>query len=770
MRFVSEQFKEIQDEIIRPALSKLTFEINTDVANVVLPVGYNIMDYDDTVAPIVTPKNCLNKHYYAVVGDESTVDDPLRICAPDNSGVMSTPNHLVPWGVTPYLNAHQRVIIGSSTDAFNFKGIMSPIEFSFIGGHLPTRLDVEVIDPNTGWWVSAFIYEDLNGIRTVTYTPDSYDAERLYRFEVHARTAGRFQVSYIMAKKSAVNGLAPVKFERNHIAKVDINNDTDLTSQSLPSYEMTVECLDVNAEYTPDTDYWDKQFKDGTPCYLNAAYEINGVNEYVNLMFGKLTEKPNYEQGKITFKVSVDWRKDWTFNINPYFSDALAVGDEVPSDEFYLIMLNGKLFDSYDVFANGSDLSNSVCNYSGEIDSKEARQLVANALGCFMKANFNKIELINANSIQYRGYDDLLTRYGQVKYSLESKPKVGRISVERSKNTVLGEYIEATASASAVVGTDSSRYVTFWYELPFFATGKFEIVDAQSDNPDAVVHLFSNPDVIKLDNGNFLVGMPFTATEIATIQPIVRFYKVQSDTFEETENLVSEVEGDVYSNSNVLITNSYVANKVKQVAHLVSDISNTYEVDVVQDLRYEVGDIIRLETEKNTYVTCVITSVRFNLPGSSGHITCRKVFAFEDSDKAILDPVGLSVSFGLTEITVTKQSERACFVGIMHTATDTYIYVMGVEEYDEDISGTVTSETYNGKLTDFNGHEWKFACYSVPSGTPITTGATAIDLPEYDISTGVTPNAFGAISLLKAVYSEQGMTAPVDWSCTWEEY
>ena len=106
----------------------------------------------------------------------------------------------------------------------------------------------------------------------------------------------------------------------------------------------------------------------------------------------------------------------------------------------------------------------------------------------------------------------------------------------------------------------------------------------------------------------------------------------------------------------------------------------------------------------------------------------------------------------------------------MHTAADTYIYVMGVDEYDKDISGTVTSETYNGMLTDLNGHAWKFAYYSVPSGTPVVTGAPTVDLPEYDIATGVTPDAFDAISLLKAVYSEQGMTAPVDWSCTWEEY
>lgn len=763
MRFVSDQFKAIQDEIIRPALSKLTFEINTDVENVVLPEGLFLMDFDDTVAPIVTPKNCLNKHYYAILGDESTVDDPLRICAPDNSGVIAEPTHLVPWGVTPYLNAHQRTIIGSSTDSLNFKGIMSPIEFSFIGGHLPTRLDVEVIDPNTGYWVSAFIAEDLGGLKTVTFTPDSYDPERLYRFEIHARTAGRFQVSYIMAKKSAVNGLTPVQFTKSRISRVEITNDVDLTSQSLPSYEMTVECLDVNEEFTPDSDYWNKQFKDGTPCYLSAAYAINGVDESVPMFFGKLTEKPNYEHGKITFKVAVDWRKNWTYNINPYFDDSLNVGDIIPGDSFGLIIFNGKLFDSY-------EFDGTECNYSGEIDSKEARQLIANAMGCFIKADFNKVNLINANSIQYRAYDDLLTRYDQVKYALESKPKVGRISVERTKNTVSSEYVDVTTADVITVGGDSRRYGLFDYEIPFFATGKLEIVNTQSTNPDAVVSIFSNPECYKLDNGNYIVTIPFTATEITTIQPIVRFYKVASTEFEETETLTDAIEGDVYSNNNMLVTNSESANKVKQVAHLVSDISNQYEVDYIQDLRYEAGDIIRLETEKNTYITCVITSVKFNLPGSSGRITCRKVFAFEDSEKAVLDPVGLSVSFGLTEITVTKQSERACFVGIMHTAADTYIYVMGVDEYDKDISGTVTSETYNGMLTDLNGHAWKFACYSVPSGTPVVTGAPTVDLPEYDIATGVTPDAFGAISLLKAVYSEQGMTAPVDWSCTWEEY
>ena len=94
---------------------------------------------------------------------------------------------------------------------------------------------------------------------------------------------------------------------------------------------------------------------------------------------------------------------------------------------------------------------------------------------------------------------------------------------------------------------------------------------------------------------------------------------------------------------------------------------------------------------------------------------------------------------------------------------------MGVEEFDLDISGVVTQETYNAMLTDLNGHEWKFAFYGVPSGTIITTDAPVIDIPEYDISSGATEGAFGAIALLKTIYSEQGMTAPVDYNCNWEE-
>lgn len=758
MRYVSEQLKAEQDKIIRPA-TKLYFEVGTNVVQSLKGEGMILLDFDTSVAPIVAPNSCTNEYYYAALGDGTSVDDPKRLCAPEIS--YTEPNHSVPYGITEYTASNTWAVIGNETSySFNFKGITAPITLNFGGGVLPDNLRVEYYDADNDVWQVEKEYSEISPTSEYVFEPDNPDSNVYRRFKVkNSTTSGRFQLNWIRLEKSG----SPVVFTDSHISVSNVDESTDLTSQSMPSYEMTVSCLDVNGEYAPNTAFWDNQFKDGSPCFLKAGYRINNSVEYIPIMFGKLSEKPNYEQGKITFRVAVDWRVGWTYNINPYFDDTLNVGDNIPGDSFGLIIFNGKLFDTY-------DFDSTECNYSGEIDSKEARQLVANAIGGFIRAGFNSVDLLDANSIQYKDFDDYLTRYDQIKYSLDSQPKVGRISVTRNDNTVASEYVDVESPVSASVGSDSQRYAVFAFELPFFATGKWEMIDAQSTNPDAVVSLFSNPDVSKLDNGNFIVAMPFTATEITTIKPIVRFYKTANNQFEETETLSNSVEGEVYTNSNLLVTNSDAVGKVKRVAHLVSDISSLYEVDFVQDLRYEVGDLIRLETEKGVYITCVITSIKFNLPGSSGHITCRKVFSFYDSDEAVFEPVGLSASFGVTTITVTQASETACFVGIMHTPITTYIFIMGVEEYDEDISGTITSESYNAMLTDLNGHEWKFAYYSVPSGTAITTTAPVVDLPEYDISSGATEGGFGAISLLKKIYSEQGMSAPVDYSCLWEEF
>ena len=776
MRYASNTFVETQEEIIRPPYKNMFLYVNTDNCYPHNAVGgeYNTLDFDTNVAPVVPPAYCRDVRAYAVLGMPWGVDSSWRICAPEKvNGNFAKPNLIVPYGVTAYANANEEVIIGSPIPGLNFNNIKSRIGLYFTGGHYPNNLKVEWYNSNTGNWqvVGNYTSSSASGSSSWWFRYNNFgnNPENWYtRFKVSSTTAGRFQLSFLMDEWSIENDARTVIFDKNKISKVSITQETDLSSQSLPTNEMTVEVLDINEEYTPDSEYWSKQFKERSPVLFTVVNEKNGYNEYIDLFIGRLTKEPNYERGKITFNISVELRKEWDINLAPPLVSSLAVGDSIPGQLFSEIIFNNKLFDDYsDAFVDVTDRQNSFCNSGENIDSQDARQLIANALGCYIKTGINTISLENANNIQYKPIDDWLTRYSQVKSNLESKAKVGKINVLRVNNTVAADYVEVECPDRKAVGSMSYPYASFGFELPFFATGKFELIDAQSSEAGITVSQYSDSDVVSLDNGNFKVSIPFTADEYTTIKPIVRFYKTESTEHTDTETLDSEA-GEVYENDNRLVTNSYIANKVKRVAHLVSDISNQYEVDVVQDLRYEVGDIIRLETRKNVYKTCAITGLKFNLPGCNGHITCRKIFSLLDGDFVVDEPKGLSLSFGVTSIEVESASEVGCIVGIMNTQTTRYIYVLGVENYKEDISGTITNKTYNATLTDNNGHIWKFAHYSVPSGVVINTGAPIVYIPEYDPSSGATQACYGAVALLKTLYAEQGMNAPADYSNEWE--
>ena len=773
MRYVSENFKEKQDKIIRPPLDYMYLLLNPNYIYSLTAMGgsLNHISLDDTVAPVVAPKYCsLNVPFYAVLGEGVEIDNTRLMCAPDNSGTIAEPTHAVPYGITPYKNANERAMIGDdNVVGLNFIGIEAPIEFNFAGGHLPTRIDIEYYDETAGLWRTAIAYQDLDGFEHVTYTPPVYDKNKWYHFEIQATTPGRFQLSYIRSLTANLNGVGTNSFIKTQILKASITNETDLTSQNLPSYEMNVECLDINDDFRPGTKYWNSNFKEGMPVLFMVGDANDYTIEWLTLMIGVLKEEPNYSEGKITFKIATSWKNKKSVYIPPETDNTLSEGDTVEGHTFASIIATNNLFDDYDVFPDVSDRLASVCNQYGEIESDEARQLIANALGCYITADLNAIELKNANDIQYKPIDTHLTRYDQIQSSLESKPKVGKIVVDKGNNTLSADYVDLTYGST--VNIVDGRTTNLEYVLPSGMTsfGKTALVDAQSTNPDSTVTLYDSVTEFYIDdNGLAHVGLPFTSDFSTPANPIVRFYKVNSDTLQETETLDNDA-GEIYQNSNSLVTNSYVAGKVKRVAHLTSDISNQYEVDVIQDLRLEVGDVIRLETKPSVYKTCVITGLKFNLPGCHGHLTCRKIFSLLDSENTVDEPVGLPVSFGLTSILITEASEVSAAVGIMNKGATSYIFVLGVEKFDKTISGTTTHEDYNGSLTDLNGHEWKFACFSVPSSTEITTTARKITLPDYDFSTGASENAFGAISLLKALYDEQGMSAPVDYTCDWSE-
>lgn len=777
MRYVSEQFKEKQDQIIRPPL-KLHFEINTSVQDPLsIAAEYldDFRDFDYTVAPVIDPPASTNEYYYAVVGDGKGIDDPNRICAAViNGGTFPTPTHLVPTGVTIVANANQEVLIGSTSDDYaNYLAGNAPISVSFKGGLIPERIRIERKGLSYGSTWQAYKTVDNTDMKEEFVIPeDSYGTMYRYRFYLLNTTqGGRYQLNWIRSNPSLhpLINIPPIAFENDYISSVSISEATDITSQSLPSYDMTIECLDSNGQYSPETSYWNTtryNFAEGTYCYLKAGYEADGITEYIPLIFGKLASKPTYEHGKITFKVSVPISKygympNANFEVDSKPNNSLATGSEVDSYRFTDISNFQYLFDTVDIFHDSTDENNSVSNNYAVLTRSEIMQLIANALGGYITAGFNTVDLRNTNDIQYKDIDAYLPRYDQVKNTLECQSKVGSIDIVRNTNTLSAGYEDIEAGARYPV---SSSYVDTLYILPSWSYGKYTITDYQAADTTATFDNYVSEETL-LSNGNIRITIKVRVTNNKTtsIKPIVRFFRVDNIQNHETETINSN-SSEIYTNDNDFVTNTYTADKVKRVARLINDMNCQYEVDVVQNIRYELGDVIRLETEKGVYKTCVITALQFKLPGSNGHVTCRKIFSLMDSAYAVPDPQGsLYVNFPTGGYYYVGKNDGMAIFGTFTYSNRCFFYGLGFSTFTKTPYGAELS--INKKLVDLNGHEWGIFFYNVDNSYT-TNNPCVIELPDYDPSSGANANSWGAIELIKALYNEQKMTPPVDYTCT----
>lgn len=767
MRYVSEQFKEKQNRLIRPAL-KLWFEVATETQMVYWfssnQAVANLDDFDDSVAPIVKPTGCTNEYYYAVLGDGVGVDDPNRMCAPDNSGVIATPTHSVPVGVLDFASVNEEMLIGSTVQYyFNLISIPYKFTLSFKGGLIPESVRVEVYDTNTSTWSTEQTINNSDLKEEIIYTPLAVqDSGKWRRFWVKNTTkSGRYQLNWFKNNNNYDYAYSPIVFENNYISSVGVNNDTDLTSQTMPNYEMTVACIDPDNVYKPETIYWEHQFKEGKACLLKVGYETEAGTEYLDIMYGILTAQPDYEQNKITFKISVGFNSGGKGRANlSSLPSAIPPGEEVDSRLFSNLITS--LFTSSDVIKDATDNTNTKTNHYEYIRT-DARQLVANAVGGYIVARSNEVNLHDTCDIQYKTIDDVLPRYDQIKNILQSRSKVGTLEIMRYENRLASDYkdIEATERVSIPVGVGGA-----WFVLPAWAYGRVQLINAQAADSSAVVALLTatNPESVS-DDGTFATDLSFRSNVATTIKPIVRFYGVDSIGYQENETL-DGTSSEPYINDNALVTNAYVANRVKRVARFASDVSNQYEVDVVQDLRYEIGDVIRLETEKNVFKTCVITALKFNLPGSNGHVTCRKIFSMLDSAKAMsgITNAELIKYTGGGGLTVLKSDNDTVVVGLVKYNNERYYIILGASSIKKVQGGSTTTIAPNVKVTDNNGHVWN--CYYFDANNT-TANFTPVDLGNYNTMTIGNIYAYGVITLITKLYEEQGMTSPVDYDCSY---
>ena len=769
MRTISEQFKELQDELIRPQM-ELYFEIGSNDLESMSASPDSNLGLDDTVAPAAAPDNCLNERYYAIVGDGMPVDDPNRICAPDNTGDIAEPDGSVPYGVSPYTSPNSYFVLEGEDFYDNFAGFNCPVTLCFLGGHIPSEIVVEIYDSDNDSWSAEATIDNHELSKTVKFDAADYSqAAEFRRFKLKSTGGGRFILNWLRRDK-----YEPVIFRNTLISSATIDQETDLTSQTLPSYEMTVEVLDVDEIYTPDSTHWKKQFVDGAPCLFKCGFEINGEIEYIPLFYGTLAKAPDYNEGKITFNAEITWRTNWY--VNEFWSlvnHDISTGDLVDDRTFENYIWTTDLFDDYsDAFADQDDSDASVCNYYGEVNSNEVRQLVANALGCFITAGIGTIDLHNANNIQYKPIGDYLTRYEQIQATLESQPKVGKIVVARNENRLSANSFQQEVAERVYCRPDEAA--TIIYKVPFYAIGKFIVNDYQKSVPTAAIQAdYGRINEEVNEDGTATVELVFTVSANTYIKPIVTFYGVDNTRFEETSYTDNEA-GENYENDNMLITNSYTAEKARRVAHLVNDTNCQYQVDLMQNFQYELGDTVRLEMKDGSFKTCVITGLQFVLPGSAGRLTCRKIFNTADDENAILDAVGTTVhlnddSYVHTDLMVAETDGSPCVFALTFDRVNDkgHWVVLGGTEYETWIeNGAHTQFSPNLTVTDKNGHVWEFGYIS----SELHGGGSIGDYYFFDYQSDEYAQldnalAWTAITLIKTLYENQGMTPPVDYEC-----
>lgn len=769
MRSVSELFKEKQNQVIRPPL-KLYFEVNSTIKTIVSSQNRN-PGFDDTVAPVIAPKDCISDRYYAVIGDEMPVDDPNRICAPDNTDTFSTPDVAVPYGVTPFVFYRNYYLIGNDEYYYyNFVGIPYGVTFKFVGNLIPDTIVCERYY-NESWHTEVVTYnDDLEREVTIPLSIDYAGNYRRFKLRNYT-SSGRYQIAWI----KTLSRTDSIVFKNNVISSVSISEETDLTSQTLPDYKMTVTCLDVNGEYDSDSDVWKEKFISGAPCLFKCGFESGGETEYLPLFYGKLTQQPSYSNGKITFNVAIDWQVTTDEIFTSRIDSELDTGDIVDNRTFKSFLDTGLFFDSYDVFHGEVDERGSECNYYGFVDRNDTRQLVANAMGCFITAGINTFILNNTNDVQYKIFNNYLTRYDQSKNELVPKPNVGTINITRNEYTLSDRTFEAEAIRPMQIRS-SSMTVYPQFQIPVWAFGKAEIIDAQSSEPTANVIMTDNVGSQHIDSAGLITAnIGFKSDIPTTIQPIVRFYEVDKTEYSEIEVEDSRLR-ETYYNDNFLIANGYNAGKAKRVAIFVSETPYVYEVDVIQDFTREVGDIIRLETEKNVFKTCIITGLKFNLPGSKGHITCRKIFSVADSAYAVSDvinaPILVAANSSSFTYTVLESDIDSCVVGKLFInigSGQRFYFVVGASKIERSREGFEPElHTRRIEITDDNKHVWTVFYMFENSTSP---AAPIFDMGEVtSIAPLNDPAVYGAMTFIMKLYKEQGMSSPVNYENSYVEY
>lgn len=484
----------------------------------------------------------------------------------------------------------------------------SKIYIEFAGYDYPTKVKLtfdferEVIVPNDS---NKFVF-DLHDYQ------DYFQVVISFYYEHSARA----RVSYFSKSEY-------FEFTNNEIINLTHDITSSLLNANLPTNDLSVTLWDVGGNYDPSnrSGYYD-DIAQSTCMQVYYGYENMMILRsclYENGM-------PRYDNHQLTLVFSdiLAFTKD-TKNICCY-PQATTAGDTLSEKETSITQALSvyNYPEDYGITAFG-DTTYTTSAVLIDFAKTDLAQLEAQCIGNILRADRFNPCYFPLSEVISRGVVHKLTdmEFKDGYPTAELKPIPSNIKINKYRYYCENESTELVLKQTVTYNGEHEIYLNGEYN----AIAKATLVSATLSvagtiNVTGVGVVPSDTERDGLYISYTVSGMGSTSCE-ATIT--LNIYSATGGV-SEVVTIKNEVGTDEdMTIDNPLVTNDTVLNNIVDNAKIIYNNRETYTIQVSQDFRIEIGDIVGIDTETEKNIPIVVTELHYALPGRFGSLVGRRI-------------------------------------------------------------------------------------------------------------------------------------------------
>ena len=444
-----------------------------------------------------------------------------------------------------------------------------------------------------------------------------------------------------------VAGASRYIIDNSNLINFASDEHADLYSQARSGFEYNVDFLDISHQYDPQNPNGEYSgLVVGSMYVIYKGYNINGmfVDAYSSdndntIQYYYLKDLPTWENEKVTLHLC----DDHTFDSNlttqiPHLgsSDGLVAKKFAPgtgnydkqvltSMPYYIRYVVGPYRFASRITMNIDDNSKALMETTGYLHDdrpiEDVYTLAQNALGCWNYGkNVSDIDI--ANIKDYTIDNSVIYDQG---LSFSKQPQLKTLTIKKysskQSSTPLTYSITLQASDFEYIGTGTKPYrAKLKVDNPLT-----NIVDATLAAPDPSDWTWSIVYERDLVSGvcKYAIYVYATSAAAGAKTYTLNLYPIET-TSEDISEVVNE-EGENLTIDNPFITSDALVTLCATTAKRIAAWREVYEIDVMENFKLKVGDIVKLNTIYEQNIPVIITGLQFNIPGPKGHITCRRI-------------------------------------------------------------------------------------------------------------------------------------------------